>query len=79
MSRYFFNVYNDADVIDDEGLELPDLAAAKAEAIRGARGMMADHVREGHPISLSHRIEVADNEGMVLASIPFRELITIKD
>lgn len=79
MSRYFFNVYNDADVIDDEGLELPDLAAAKEEAIRGARGMMADHVLAGRPISLSHRIEVVDAQGKVLASMPFGELITIND
>lgn len=79
MQRYFFNVYNDVDVIDDEGLELPDLSAAKDEAIRGARGMMADHILAGRPVSLSHRIEVADADGKVMASMPFRELITIKD
>jgi hypothetical protein len=77
MTRYFFNVFNDADVIDDEGLELPSLASAKHEAIRGARGMMADHLLAGKPITLRHRIEIADASGKVLAIIPFGELITI--
>lgn len=79
MPRFYLNIYNDADVFDDEGTEFPDLAAAKREAIRGARGMMADHLLEGRPITLDHRIEVADAHGTVLARIPFRELITIVD
>ncbi|MDT8760533.1 hypothetical protein MZO42_17670 [Sphingomonas psychrotolerans] len=44
MPRYFLNIYNDEDVLDEDGTDFPDLAAAKQEAIRGARGMMADHV-----------------------------------
>jgi hypothetical protein len=79
MPRYFLNIYNDEDVLDEDGTDFPDLAAAKQEAIRGARGMMADHVAEGRPINLRHRIEIADAGGVVLASIPFRELITIVD
>ena len=79
MPRYFLNVYNDANVLDEEGMEFPDLAAAKCEAIRGAREMMADHVVEGRPIKLDHHIEIADESGTVLAKIPFRELVTIID
>lgn len=79
MPRYYLNIYNDADVLDEEGMEFPDLAAAKQEAIRGARGMMADHLLEGRPITLDHRIEIADANGTVLVKIPFRELVTIVD
>lgn len=79
MTRYFFNIFNDADVIDEEGIELPSLAAARNEAIRGARSMMADHLKAGKPITLRHRIDIADASGKVLATIPFRELITIID
>lgn len=60
-------------------MEFPDLAAAKREAIRGARGMMADHIAEGGPVKLHHRIEIADAGGTVLAKLPFRELVTIID
>ena len=79
MSRYYFNIYNDADVLDDEGIELADLATAKAEAIRSARSMMAEHLLAGKPITLKHRIEIADARGQVLAAIFFGELITIVD
>ena len=77
MPRYHLNLFNDADVMDEEGAEFPDLAAAKAEAIRGARALMADHVVQGRAITLS--IEVADESGKVLAVIPFRELVRIQD
>ena len=77
--RFHLNIYNDVDTKDLDGLELPDLAAAKDVAIDGARSMMAEHVRRGRPISLHHRIEITDQAGKVLATLPFRELITIND
>ena len=79
MPRYFIHIFNDADVIDETGMELRDLAAAKHEAIRGGRAMMADHVVAGLPIRLYHRIEIANERGRMLAVIPFREIITIED
>jgi len=79
MPRYRLNLFNDADVLDDEGYELADLAEAKEKAISGARGLISEHVRLGRPINLDHRMEIADDHGKVLAVIPFRELITIVD
>ncbi|MDB5662224.1 MAG: hypothetical protein JWN59_562 [Sphingomonas bacterium] len=49
------------------------------EAIDGARALMADQVMLGCPIDLNNRMEVTDQSGEVLAVIPFRELIKIKD
>jgi hypothetical protein len=40
---------------------------------------MAVQVMLGCPIDLNNRMEVADHSGEVLAVIPFRELIKIKD
>lgn len=34
MSRYYFNVNDGANLLDDHGAELPDLAAARGEAVR---------------------------------------------
>lgn len=79
MQRYYLNLFNDIDATDYEGTEFPDQAAAKVRSIEDARGLMAEHVRLGQPINLSHRMEVADGDGRVLAVIPFRELLTLID
>lgn len=79
MPHYHLNLFNSADTIDHEGRDFLDLAAAKDEAIRSARELMAEHLKAGKPIDLEHRIEITDNEGKVLAHLPFRELITITD
>ena len=77
MALFRLNLFNDADNLDEEGAEFPDLACAKAMAISSARDLMAEHVKEGRPIDLGNRIEVADESGKVLAVIPFREVITV--
>lgn len=79
MPHYHLNLFNSADTYDEEGRDLKDLAAAKDEAIRSSRDLMAEHVKAGEPIDLGHYIEVADDEGKVLVTIDFRELITITD
>jgi hypothetical protein len=79
MPRYYIHIFDDIDVIDEEGVELPDLATARRRAIRGGREIMVDHLKAGSPLRLFHRIEIADDRGMVLAVIPFRELITIEE
>ena len=77
MPRLYVNFFNDADVPDEEGQEFADLGAAKLVAIAGARELMAEHIRAGKAVTLSHRIEIADQTGKVLAVLPFRELVTI--
>ena len=77
MARFHLNLFNDVDVMDEEGSDRADLAAAKAEAIKVGRELMAEHLVLGRPVNLSHRMEVSDADGKVLAVIPFREMITI--
>jgi hypothetical protein len=79
MPRFYFNLFNDSDCLDEEGSEYPDLTAAKAAAIDSARSLMAEHVRGGKAVTLHHRIEIMDEGGKVLAVLPFRELITISE
>lgn len=79
MPRYHINIYNDQDIADVEGSDVKDLAAAKAMAIEGARAMMAEHLTAGRPVNLGHRIEITDHNGKVLATLPFREMVTITD
>jgi hypothetical protein len=79
MPRYYLNLYNDVDTIDEEGVVYPDVGAAKTAAIQAARGVMAENVKIGRALTLHHRIEVADEQGKILAVLPFYELITINE
>jgi hypothetical protein len=77
MPRYYLHVYNDIVALDDEGLERPGLREVLIEAERGARELAADEVRHG-TLHLDHRIEVADENGSVVATIMFRDLVRVE-
>jgi hypothetical protein len=62
--------------IDEVGLELPDVAAARTAAIEGARAILGDELAEGH-IDLSHRIEVEDAERRPVLTLPFSAAVEI--
>jgi hypothetical protein len=74
---YYFNLHDDIVCVDDEGWELRDVAAARAEAIRAAREIICDQVREGR-INLSHRIEVEDEDRRPVLTLPFRSVVEIE-
>jgi hypothetical protein len=76
MPHYHLNLYNDVVVIDEEGSDYVDLAAAQVAATRSARELMAEHVALGRPINLGHRMEVLDEHGEVLSVLYFRDLVT---
>ncbi len=76
MPRYFFHLYNDEIAMDEEGKVLPDLDAAHANGVKEAREMMLDNVTEGR-INFSHRIDIADETGAVLASVTFGEAVRV--
>ena len=78
MPRYFFNVYDDIIAGDDEGLELPNEAAARLKALAGARDLIAEQVRHGYFVR-SHWIDVANEDGEVLFTIRFGEAVDVRD
>jgi hypothetical protein len=77
VPRFYFHLYNDMVSCDDEGKEFPDRAAAQQQALTYARAMAAVSVREGH-LDLSHRIDVTDQDGGIVMSLPFREAVDIQ-
>ena len=77
MPRFFFNLYDDLDVLDEEGLELPDLEAAKAVGVQNARSIAAEQVLGGKLV-LSSRIEITDERGKVVKKIRFADAIEIE-
>jgi hypothetical protein len=76
MSRYFFHVRDsDGDISrDTEGQELPDLDAARAEAISANREMLGERLLHGG--NLDHRkIEIADEQGNILAKVDANDVL----
>jgi hypothetical protein len=68
MTRFFFHVRDDGDDVsrDTEGQELPDLEAARREALNSNREMLGESLLHGG--SLDHRqIEIANEQGEILA------------
>lgn len=77
MGRYYFNLYDDDVALDEEGAELPDLAAARATAVASAREMACAEVLEGH-LALNHRIEVVDEQGELACTVHFRDVVAVE-
>lgn len=72
MPRYYFHLRNDEIVDDEEGRELPDIAAARECAIEAARELTCASIHRGR-LNLDHYIEVVDAEGEPLFRVAFRE------
>ena len=79
MPRYFFHHVTRAGLVRDlEGTDLPDLEHARSEAILDARSLLAGAIREGRDIS-SRSIQISDEQGNVLLTVPFAEAVTRDD
>jgi hypothetical protein len=77
MPRYFLNLRSDASVDDAEGMFLEDAEAARREAIRSARDILAAEVRHGR-LPLDGAIEVTDEYGQPILTVPFGEAVVIR-
>jgi hypothetical protein len=76
MPRFFFDLHDDSLILDEQGVELPDMAAAHAQAVKGARELMCAEVGLG-TLDLSHRIEVRTQDGAQTATINFGDVLTV--
>lgn len=77
MPRYYFHICNGTGFVqDEEGLELPDLDAARAEAVRSARSIMASDVQRGM-LDLSSFIEIEDENQRLVQTLGFQEAVDL--
>ena len=68
MPRFFFNIRRHSNLdLDPEGSELPDLNAARQEALVSLRQLVADLVRGA--AAHVEQIEITDADGKVLAVV----------
>ena len=77
MPRFYFHLHNDVDVSDEGGEEMPDLEAALAHAIRMVRFEVAEGALRDGRIVLSHRIDIEDGNGTVMATVHFRDAVEV--
>jgi hypothetical protein len=76
VPRFFFHLYDDMVVLDQEGKELPTAEAARKEAVRSARHLACAEVLDGH-LGLNHRIEVTDANDAPVATVTFKEAVKL--
>ena len=75
MSRYFFHI-REGDLFsrDEEGQDLPNVEAARHEAINTIREIMGEKLLHGG--SLNHRtVEIADETGHVVDVVNSRDVL----
>ena len=78
MQRYYFHIIDGRTIKDEEGQEFSGLEEARAEAIACARSIMREALWKGR-LPLNECIQIADGNGTVLATVPFRDAITIEE
>ena len=77
MARFYLHIRNGAGYAEDlEGQDLPDLDAARDQAIEGVRSVLSDEARHG-VLDLSGSIEIADGDGKVVLIVPFRDAVRL--
>lgn len=78
MPRYYFNLRDDREIDDEEGVELADEAAAREVALANVRELACADIRQGW-LNLDHRIEVRDGAGDLVTTIRFRDGFEFRD
>lgn len=77
VPRYYFHVCDGSGFAEDEeGRELPNAEAARQEALKGARDIMAEEIRNG-TLGLSSFIEVEDEHHTLLFTVAFEDVLSI--
>ena len=77
MPLFYFHIYDGFEFRDEQGIDMADAAAARVAALAGARGMMSEQVKNGR-LSLHHRIEVEDEDGGAILTLPFGDAVLIE-
>ena len=75
MPRFFFHIRGgEIECDDEEGVDFPDEGAARHEAVRNARDLLAAAVLEGR-LPLEESIVVTDGGGAAIIRVTFGEAV----
>ena len=79
MPRFYFPLHDDGYVPDDEGVELPNLDAARAHAVRCATLTFGELAKDEGRVVLHHRIDIEDERHIVLETVFFRDAVSVEE
>jgi hypothetical protein len=77
MPRFYFHLTEKDSVRDDEGQYFETVEEARQAAIRSAREILAESIRDGE-IDLIDRILIADENDNPILVVPFAEAVRIR-
>ena len=78
MPRYFLHLRDHVDeVLDPEGVELPNLAAVIKAVLSGARDLISHEVKSQGSIDFRYRIDAEDRSGTVVYTLPFKDAVAL--
>jgi hypothetical protein len=78
MPFYHLHLSNASiEATDQEGIEVNDLAEARRRAVEGIRAFLGHELMKG-TLDLRGRIDIANDTGSVVATVPFADAIVIK-
>ena len=74
---FFFHIHDGTSIIEDfDGTDLPDLTAARVEALASARDLLADRVRAGQVVDGQH-FEITDESGAIVGKVMFKDALVL--
>ena len=74
MGRFYFHIRAGGRLLaDHEGQVLPDVSAARREAERSARELLADAIKAGR--EAPEAFVIADERGCEIGTVPFAEVL----
>ena len=75
MPRFYLDVLDGDQVIEDpDGIDFADLDTALAEAVAGARDLVAHGIMQNEDVS-GQSFLIRDGQGKTVATVPFRETL----
>jgi hypothetical protein len=75
MPRFYLHIKDGTDLIrDQEGIDVPSAAHARAKALASARELWADAIRAGRDVRADAYV-IAGEDGQQLTFVPFAEAL----
>ena len=79
MPRYYFHVCNGTGFTEDEeGMDFPDVAAARKAAIAALRDIMAAEMQDG-ALNMGSFIEIEDERHALVMTVQFSEAVQVSN